>query len=164
MPNVILKREATIPGTPVNGDLVFLRLLVIPDHQSDILDRFTSFDFSKKKLEDWCELAKEVDFLARVWIEFIISKAATAFSDPDIDELLDNSYVLADSHDSKILRYIVGKSSVIDLTGIDEKTIAKDMEKKRIEKNIERLKKFSLINEAILRELQLDLDKYDTLK
>ncbi|MGE7981832.1 hypothetical protein [Solibacillus sp. NPDC093137] len=112
-------------------------------------------EFSKE-VQDWLDIANEIDKIARVWIKFALNQAALDASDESTSEWLKKVTLFEEKNDSLLIRLLR------DDVYFDEETKnVTSNNKEQIQHNIEILEKFNELNDVILKFYNEKLDNYE---
>jgi len=115
---------------------------------------FENFDLNS--IGDCMDMVKGIDKSARIWIEFLLRKAARNVADENVKEWLENSVHLSDSADSQIINNLLDSNpEFYDAENKDD--FARNYEILILQKRIEELKAYSKLNTILLAHYEEDL-------
>ncbi|MCC2362757.1 hypothetical protein LKM19_18710 [Bacillus cereus] len=97
-----------------------------------------------EEVQEWLDIAKEIDEAARVWIEFVIKQAAKHASDEKTYEWLEKSAMVEESDDISIIKFLLDENET-------------SFYKEKIVTSIKRLEKFTELNSLILKTFNEEL-------
>lgn len=104
---------------------------------------------------NWINVSKEIDRVARIWIEYCISMAVAEIDAEKAKEWVENAKKMPNNDDVGIINILINTQS----KEVSEETALKEHEIKRIEKRINELEKFKELNELILTSYKKELDQ-----
>lgn len=113
-----------------------------------------------KSVEEWIDVAKEIDKTARVWIEHALSQAANYAQNDTTKEWIKNAIDLPEKADTSIIRILVDGLSTFDLDDSNDEDFSKKFEIEKLKMRISQLQGYSQLNEAILKAYEAELEKY----
>lgn len=107
-------------------------------------------DANKNPVDIWIEVAKEVNSVARQLIHDAFRQAAQAAKGAKTKEWLENAVALPNSHDIQIIRAVLDMEPDDSYEDGTVEKIESSYEVERIKNRLERLAKFSRLNEAFV--------------
>lgn len=165
--DVILKlweHRWTVPqeNRPFKDFEPILRLLeqINPDNDHDyyhrvILNRlYPELENNIPINSSWINVSKEIDRVARIWIEFCINKMVAEIDAQKTLKWIEYSKQMPKSEDVKLISILTNNRSD-EVNGEDG---LKEYEIKRVEKRINELEKFKELNELILSSYKRELE------
>jgi hypothetical protein len=111
-----------------------------------------------KKIVEYATMLVEIDKVARIWIDFILHKAALLAKSEKIKKYLDNSANLIDNDDTKIIRIIFDDDPSLDFEIKNQEAIQKKYRLEKLKKRMEALDKFSKLNEFLQENYRRELE------
>jgi hypothetical protein len=141
-----------------------LRLLenINPDNDHDyyhrvVLNRlYPELENNIPLNSNWISNSREIDRIARIWIEYCIKNAVSEIDSEKAKEWIENSKELPNNSDLSIINILINTRP----NDVSEEDSLKEYEIKRIEKRIDELNKFKKFNELILNEYHVELKRY----
>lgn len=125
-------------------------------HDQDIAELETD-NLNHKSVEEWVNIAKEIDKTARIWIEYALEQAIKEAKNERTEEWIKNTIDLSDNTDVEIISVLLNQHPSFDIdSGMDDFSNRYDID--RLKKRISQLKKYTLLNEALLKAYETDLD------
>jgi len=115
---------------------------------------FEEVNFDKMKDQDWLTIVKQIDRVARIWIEYSLRQYATKVKKENAEEWLKNAIHLKGNGDVKIMNIIFGNRNEQD-----EEEIQKTYKLEKLKQKIKELERFKVINELILKAHKVELEK-----
>ncbi len=110
-----------------------------------------------KEITDYTNMALQIDKVARIWIEFILSQAALKAKNVKTDSFLNNSMNIHDNDDTTIIRIILDSDPAIGFENYKDDNVQKKYQSEKLKSRIEELERFYKINEVLLKKYKKDL-------
>lgn len=110
-----------------------------------------------KSVEEWMNIAKDIDKTARIWIEFAIENAVNNAKNEKTQQWIENAINLSDNSDTHIIKFLLDKNSPIDIEDYDKDDFSKQYDIERIKKRIIQLQKYSELNAVLLKAYEYKL-------
>lgn len=104
----------------------------------------------------WLNVSKEIDRVARIWIEYCIGMAVAEIDSEKAKEWVENGKQMHNSDDVVVIDILINARS----KEVSEEDAIKEREIKKIKKRIDELEKFKKLNELILTSYKNELKKY----
>lgn len=138
-----------------------------PEKEEPYYYRFTkarsseeeSESFEPSDLNNLSPLALQIDKVARIWINYLLHKAATTAKNERIKKIIDYAVKLPDSTDAHIIQYVLMESEEdTDNTPVDQEELDRKFTIKTLTSRIAELRKFKKVNEYLISEFEKELD------
>lgn len=114
-------------------------------------------DLENKSVEEWMNIAKEIDKIARIWIEYALVQATNSAENERTKDWIENTINLSDNTDSEIISVLINQNPSFDIdSDMDDFSNKYDIEK--LKKRISQLQKYAQLNKTLLKAYQTDLD------
>ncbi|MGF7230369.1 hypothetical protein [Arachidicoccus sp.] len=110
-----------------------------------------------KSVEEWMNIAKEIDKTARIWIAFVLNQAALKAKNEKTQSIIENAVNLHDNDDIRIIQVIFDNDPSIDLDNYKDDSIQRKYRLEKLNRQIEELAKFTKLNEFLLESYKKDL-------
>ncbi|ABQ06548.1 hypothetical protein [Flavobacterium johnsoniae] len=114
----------------------------------------------KAEVEKWMGIVEAVDKIARIWIEYALSRAASKAKDEKTKAWIEAATKLPDSADVDIIDTLLDEIPLFDYEE-DKDELSKRYDIERLKKRISELSKFNELNSILLTEYQNELDKLE---
>ncbi|WP_166336993.1 hypothetical protein [Sphingobacterium chungjuense] len=125
-------------------------------HDQDIAELETD-NLDNKSVEEWVNIANDIDKTARIWIEYALEQTINEAKNERTEEWIKNTIDLSDNADVEIISVLLNQHTSFDIdSGMDNFSNRYDIE--RLKKRISQLKKYTQLNEALLKAYEADLD------
>ncbi len=120
-------------------------------------DRYKESEDIPYEVQKWLDVANEIDETARVWLRYVFEQAVKSASDEKTFAWLKNSVDIEDSEEILIINDLLYDSEIQK----NEEEL-KQMKKEKIISSINKLERFTELNEFLLLEYRQTLDKIET--
>jgi hypothetical protein len=111
-----------------------------------------------KEIIDFTKMASQIDKVARIWINFVLHKAAEKAKNENTETLINNALALRNSDDVRAIRIVFDSDSSRDLEKDTESSIHKKYQLEKLKLRIEELEKFSELNGFIMESYKKKLE------
>ena len=115
----------------------------------------------KKDVQEWLDIALNIDQVARIWLSYIFEQAALCAADDNTSEWLRNSITIADHDDDiKIIVHLLPDDHLEDMVKKGKVNTKQIVKKKRelIASRIKQLESFNDFNQKLLLVLKQELE------
>ena len=112
-----------------------------------------------KSVEEWMDIANEIDKTARIWIEYALGQAANNAKNERTKQWIENAVNLSDNADTSIINVLLDNNPSFDIEDYDKDDYSKQYDIERLKKRITQLQKYSQLNETLLKVYETDLKK-----
>ncbi|MGV8830028.1 MAG: hypothetical protein ACWA6U_17100 [Breznakibacter sp.] len=112
-----------------------------------------------KSVEEWIDVAKEIDKSARIWIEYALGQAAKYAENETTKDWIKNAIDLPEKADTSIIRILLDRSPSFDINDSEDVDFSKKYEIEKLKKRVTQLQGYSQLNEAILKTYEAELEK-----
>lgn len=110
-------------------------------------------------VERWINTTKEIDKIARIWIEYALSQAVSITKNERTKEWIDNAVFLSDNADTSIIKILLDNNPSIDIEDFDTDGFSKNYAVEKLKKRMDQLQKFAKLNEIISNAYESELKK-----
>jgi len=129
-----------------------------PEKEEPFFYRFSDHDLSEintessneKEINDYLNIALQIDRTAKIWINDILTQAALKAKNENTELILKNAVTLSDNDDTKIIQLILHNDPSFDIENYDKEGFNEKYENEKLNKRIGELEKFSDLNEYLL--------------
>lgn len=145
---------------PLESFEPILRVLekINPEKDEPFFYKFSGHDLSEidtdspdeKEINDYLNIALQIDRTAKIWINDILTQAALKAKNENTELILKNAVTLSDNSDTKIIQMILHDDSSFDIENYDKKNFNKKYEIEKLNMRIGELEKFSKLNDYLL--------------
>lgn len=114
------------------------------------------------QINEWLNIAVEIDKYARICIDFALDLAVAELTDKEQEEWLQNAPNLTEDIDIKIMKTLIDKGEEPDFTNGKKEgynDFAKKMSAEKLESNIAFVENFRKVHSKILKELKRDSEE-----
>ncbi|MEN2398364.1 hypothetical protein GKZ90_0001130 [Flavobacterium sp. MC2016-06] len=112
-----------------------------------------------KEIIGFTKMASQIDKVARIWISFILSKAAQKAKNDNTESFLKNAVSLRNNDDVKAIRIVFKNDPSIDLENDTNDNVHRKFRLEKLRLRIEELENFSELNELILESYKKELEE-----
>lgn len=112
-----------------------------------------------KSIEEWIDLAKEIDKTARIWIEYALGQAVNYANNETTKEWIRNIIDLPEKADISIIKILIDQSSSFEADNYDKVDFSNKYEIEKLKKRISQLQGYSQLNMTILKAYEAELEK-----
>jgi hypothetical protein len=112
-----------------------------------------------KSVEEWTNIAKEIDKTARVWIEYALRQAADKAKNDKTKEWIKNAVNLPNSADAVIINFLLDNNPSFNRDDYDEDDFSKKYDVEKLKERISQLQNYSKFNKALIEAYQSELKK-----
>lgn len=126
------------------------------EHHFFFRNRKKTKDNVPEEVQKWLDIANGIDEAARVWLKYVFKQAASAATDTDTLDWLENSAALQEDDPYS---FILQDLYIDDIWG--ETQNENEKKRKSLIKKIEKLESFAELNQLLLKENRDELKKYE---
>lgn len=112
-----------------------------------------------KSVEEWMNIAKEIDKTARIWIEYTLNQASKNAKNEKTKEWIENTIEFSNNTETDIINVLLDNNPSFNIDKDDKDDFSKQYDLKRLTKRISQLQKYAKLNEAILNAYKTDLER-----
>jgi hypothetical protein len=120
--------------------------------------------FGPEDLKNLTALAKQIDEVARIWIDFVLREEARKANNEQVQKIVNNAVKLPASLDAHIIRIVFSEFDKEEESEVDEAESERLEKIQTLQKRITELKKFKKVNEYITARFEKDLEKLKRVK
>lgn len=116
--------------------------------------------FDPSELDKLSVIALQIDKVARIWIDFVLRKAAINANNETIEKIVEQAVELPDSADTAIIRLVTSEDD-IEIDGgrpFDAEKFDRKYRKEELSRRIAELEKFEKLNKYLKDEYKKELD------
>ncbi|MEL1240380.1 hypothetical protein [Flavobacterium flavipallidum] len=122
---------------------------------------FRSKDLTRLKIdntpvEEWMDIAKEIDKTSRIWIEYAFNQASNNAKNEKTKEWIENTIELSDNTETDIINVLLDNNTTFNI----DDDFSKQYDIERLTKRISQLQKYAKLNETILNAYKTDLENH----
>lgn len=113
-----------------------------------------------KSVEEWISFIKEIDKTAKIWIEYALGQAVENAKNERTRAWIENAIIFSDNADIGVIKFLLDKNPLFDLEDHNKDDFSKQLDIDVLKKRISQLKKYSLVNETLLKAYEAKLKNF----
>lgn len=113
-----------------------------------------------KSVEEWISFVKEIDKTAKIWIEYALGQAVENAKNERTRAWIENAIIFSDNADIGVIKFLLDKNPLFDLEDHNKDDFSKQLDIDVLKKRISQLKKYSLVNETLLKAYEAKLKNF----